>query len=50
MVPNQELSVLYGGAHSQLWETIIPVFSPYAPRKYGKKFGTPEIVRFRGRN
>ena len=32
------------GAHSQLWEATIPVFSPYAPRKYDKRFGTPAIV------
>ena len=32
------------GAHSQLWETIIPVFSPYAPRKYDKRFGTQATV------
>ena len=32
------------GAHSQLWWTIFPVFSPYAPRKYDKRFGTPAIV------
>ena len=32
------------GAHSQLWGTIIPVCSPYAPRKYDKRFGTPAIV------
>ena len=32
------------GAHSRLWETIIPVCSPYASRKYNKKFGTPAIV------
>ena len=31
-------------AHSQLWVTVIPVFSPYAPRKYDKRFGTPAIV------
>ena len=41
---NQELSVLYGGAYSKLWLTIIPVCSPYAPRKYGKRSGTPAIV------
>ena len=32
------------GAYSQLWITIIPIFSPYAPRKYDKRFGTPAIV------
>ena len=32
------------GALSRLWETIIPVFSPYAPRKYDKRLGTPAIV------
>ena len=32
------------GAHSQLWGTIIPVCSPYAPRKYDRRFGTPPIV------
>ena len=32
------------GAHSQLWETTLPVFSPYAARKYDKRFGTPAIV------
>ena len=32
------------GAHSQLWETILLVFSPYAQRKYDKRFGTPAIV------
>ena len=31
-------------AHSQLWETTLPVFSPYAPRKYDMIFGTPAIV------
>ena len=43
-VPSQELSVLYGGAHSQLWGTIIPVCSLYAARKYDRIFGTPAIV------
>ena len=38
------------GAHSQLWETTIHVFSQYAPRKYDKRFGTPAIVWFTGRN
>ena len=37
------------GSHYQLYGTIFPVFSPYAPRKY-KRFGTPAIVRFTGRN
>ena len=32
------------GAHFQLWGTIFPVCSPYAPRKYDKRFGTPAIV------
>ena len=32
------------GAHSQLWETIIPVCSLYAARKYDRRFGTPAIV------
>ena len=32
------------GAHSQVWGTIIPACSPYAPRKYEKRFGTPAIV------
>ena len=32
------------GAHSQLWATTLPVFSPYAPRKYDMRFGTPAIV------
>ena len=32
------------GAHSQLWETTLPVFSPYAPRKCDMRFGTPAIV------
>ena len=34
------------GAHSQLWGTIIiiPVCSPYAPRKYDRRFGTPAIA------
>ena len=32
------------GAHSQLWGTIIPVFSLYAARKYDRRFGTPAIV------
>ena len=32
------------GAHSQLWETTLPVFSPYASCKYDKRFGTPAIV------
>ena len=32
------------GAHSQLWITIIPVCSPYAPRKYDIRIGTPAIV------
>ena len=31
-------------AHSQLWVTVIPLFSPYSPRKYDKRFGTPAIV------
>ena len=31
-------------AHSQLWETTLPVFSSYAPRKYDRRFGTPAIV------
>ena len=31
-------------AHSQLWETTLPVFSPYAPRKYDMIFGKPAIV------
>ena len=38
------------GAHSQLWKTIIPVFYPYAPRKYDKRFGTPASVWFTRRN
>ena len=38
------------GAHSQLWETTLPVFSSYAPRKYDKKFDTPAIVWNTGRN
>ena len=50
VLPNQELSVLYGGAHSQLWETTLLVFSSYAPRKYDKRFGTPAIVWFTGWN
>ena len=37
-------------AHSQLWGTVIPVCSPYAPRKYDKRFGTPAIVWFTGWN
>ena len=41
---NQELSVLYGDAQCQVWGTIIPICSPYAHRKYDKKFGTPAIV------
>ena len=32
------------GAHSQLWETTLPVFSPYALRKYDMRFGTPAII------
>ena len=44
LLPNQELSVLYGGGHSQLWGTIIPVCSLYAARKYDRRFGTPAIV------
>ena len=32
------------GAHSQLWRTIIHVYSPCAPRKHDKRFGTPVIV------
>ena len=44
IVPNQELSVLYGGTHSQLWGTIIPVCTLYAARKYDRRFGTPAIV------
>ena len=32
------------GAHSQLLGIIIPVCSPYAPRKDDKRFGTPAIV------
>ena len=32
------------GAHSQLWETTLPVSFPNAPRKYDKRFGTPAIV------
>ena len=31
-------------AHSQLWGTTLPVYSPYALRKYDKRFGTPAIV------
>ena len=31
-------------AHSQLWEITPSVFSPYALRKYDKRFGTPAIV------
>ena len=31
-------------AHSQLWETTLPVFSPYVPRKYDRRFGTSAIV------
>ena len=38
-----------GLAHSQLWVTIIPVYFPYAPRKYDKRLGMPAIVRFTGR-
>ena len=38
------------GAHSQLRETTLPVFSLYAPRKYDMRFGTPAIVWFTGRN
>ena len=38
------------GAHSQLWETTLPVFSSYAPSKYDKRFGTPAIVWFTGWN
>ena len=38
------------GAHSQLWGTIIPVCSLYAAHKYDKRFGTPAIVWFTGRN
>ena len=41
------------GAHSQLWGTNIPVWSPYAPSKYNKRFGTAAIsdpnVCFTGR-
>ena len=32
------------GAHSQLWGTIIPVYSLYAARKYDRRLGTPAIV------
>ena len=32
------------GTHSQLWGTITPVSSPYAARKYDRRFGTPAIV------
>ena len=32
------------GAHSQLWGKSIPVCSPYAPRKYDERLGTPAIV------
>ena len=28
-------------AHSQLWKIIIPVCSPYVPRKCDKRFGIP---------
>ena len=45
--PNQELSVLYGGPTLN-YEGLIPVCSPYAPRKYDKRFGTPAIVSFTG--
>ena len=38
------------GAHSQLWEKIIPVCSLYAARKYDMKFGTPAIAWFTGWN
>ena len=32
------------GANSQLWGTTVPVFSPYASRKYDKRLGIPAIV------
>ena len=35
---------------AQLWETTLPVFSPYAPHKYDMRFGTPAIVWFTVRN
>ena len=38
------------GAHSQLWETTLPVFSPYAPRKYDKRFGKTAIFLFTRRS
>ena len=44
MPPNGELSLLYTGAHFQLWRTIIHVRSQYAPRKYDKRLSTPAIV------
>ena len=44
LLPNQELSVLYEGPTSQICGTTLPAFSPYVPRKYDKRFGTPAIV------
>ena len=44
-LPNVTQSRIIGAVpHSQLWETIIPVCSLYAARKYDRRFGTPAIV------
>ena len=32
------------GANFQFWGRTLPVFCPYTPRKYDKRFGTPAIV------
>ena len=37
-------------AYSQLWVSVILVFSPYDPRKHDKRFGTPAIIWLTGRN
>ena len=52
IVENSTQSRIIGvvrGAHSQLWGTTLPLVSPYAPRKYDKRFGTQAIVWFTGR-